>query len=88
MAILLKETGVILTGVGVYSYNTKNDEAAKIRSNVLKLVKEHPWALQLHGFYVNLEDRTMRFDVVMNFEIKPQEGLNAIYPASSKCGYI
>ena len=78
-ARVLKETGVILTGVGVYSHNTKNDEAAKIRSNVLKLVKEHPWALQLHGFYVNLEDRTMRFDVVMNFEVKPQEGLDILH---------
>ena len=83
-ARVLKETGVILTGVGVYSHNTKNDEAAKIRSNVLKLVKEHPWALQLHGFYVNLEDRTMRFDVVMNFEIKPQEGLDILHKEISE----
>jgi hypothetical protein len=74
-----KETGVLLTGVGVYSYNTKNDESAKIRSNVLKLVKAHEWALQLHGFYVNLEEKSMRFDVVMNFEIKPQEGLDILY---------
>ena len=78
-ARVLKETGVILTGVGVYSYNTKNDEAAEIRSNVLKLVKAHPWALQLHGFYVNLEEKAMRFDVVLNFEIKPQEGLDILY---------
>ncbi len=91
-ARVLKETGVILTGVGVYSHNTKNDEAAKIRSNVLKLVKEHPWALQLehpwalqlHGFYVNLEDRTMRFDVVMNFEINPQEGLDILHKEISE----
>jgi hypothetical protein len=83
-ARVLKETGVILTGVGVYSHNTKNDEAAKIRSNVLKLVKEHPWALQLHGFYVNLEDRTMRFDVVMNFEVKPQEGLDILHKEISE----
>ena len=82
-ARVLKETGVILTGVGVYSHNTKNDEAAKIRSNVLKLVKEHPWALQLHGFYVNLEDRTMRFDVVMNFEIKPQDTIYISPPIST-----
>ena len=78
-ARVLKETGVILTGVGVYSYNTKNDEAAKIRSNVLKLVKAHEWALQLHGFYVNFEDKAIRFDVVMNFEIKPQEGLDILH---------
>ena len=79
-----KETGVLLTGVGVYSYNTKNDEAAKIRSNVLKLVKTHEWALQLHGFYVNFEEKAIRFDVVMNFEIKPQEGLDIIYKEISE----
>ena len=83
-ARVLKETGVILTGVGVYSHNTKNDEAAKIRSNVLKLVKEHPWALQLHGFYVNLEEKAIRFDVVMNFEIKPQEGLDILHKEISE----
>ena len=83
-ARVLKETGVILTGVGVYSHNTKNDEAAKIRSNVLKLVKAHEWALQLHGFYVNLEEKAIRFDVVMNFEIKPQEGLDILHKEISE----
>ena len=83
-ARVLKETGVILTGVGVYSHNTKNDEAAKIRSNVLKLVKAHEWALQFHGFYVNLEEKAIRFDVVMNFEIKPQEGLDILHKEISE----
>ena len=71
---VFKETGVILAGVGVYSYNTKNDEAAEIRNKVLKIVKSHPWALQLHGFYVDLNERTMRFDVVMSFDIVAEEG--------------
>jgi len=64
---VFKETGVILTGVGVYSYNTKDDEAAKIRSDVLKIVKSHEWALQMHGFYVDLERKTIRFDAVIDF---------------------
>ena len=71
---VFKETGVILAGVGVYSYNTKNNEAAEIRNKVVKIVKSHPWALQLHGFYVDLNERTMRFDVVMSFDIVAEEG--------------
>ena len=73
-AKVYKETGVLLTGVSVYSYNTKNDEAAEIRSKVLQIVKAHSWALQLHGFYVDLQEKTMRFDVVMSFEIMAEEG--------------
>jgi cation diffusion facilitator family transporter len=71
---VFKETGVILAGVGVYSFNTKNDEAAEIRNKVLKIVKSHPWALQMHGFYVDMNERTMRFDVVMSFDIVAEEG--------------
>jgi hypothetical protein len=72
---VFKETGVILTGVGVYSYNTKDDEAAKIRSDVLKIVKSHEWALQMHGFYVDVAEKSLRFDVVMSFAVAPEEGV-------------
>ena len=39
------KTGVILTSVGVYSYNTRNEEAAEIRNKVMHLVLSHEWAL-------------------------------------------
>ena len=77
-ARVYRETGVILTGVGVYSYNTGSDEAARIRNTVQETVLRHDWALQLHGFYVNTETKTMRFDVVMSFEIEPQEAVETL----------
>lgn len=73
-----KETGVILTGVGLYSYNTGNDEAARIQRDVYKRVMAHDWAVQVHGFYVDTETREMTFDVVMSFDIQPKEGLKII----------
>ena len=76
---VFQETGVVLTGVGVYSYNTKNDEAAQIRNRVLELVKAHEWALQLHGFYVDTQKKEMRFDVVFSFDISHIEGTEIIY---------
>ena len=69
-------TGVILTGVGVYSYNTSNDEAAAIRNKVLETVLSHDWALQMHGFYVDTVEKTMRFDVVVSFDIERSEALS------------
>lgn len=72
------ETGVILTGVGVYSYNTSNDEAAEIRNRVMEKVLSHEWAIQLHGFYLDQVNRIMRFDVVLSFDITDKEALETL----------
>ncbi len=71
-----QETGVILTGIGVYSYNTSNDEAAEIRNAVQHTILSHDWALQMHGFYVDTINKTMRFDVVVSFDIDHKEALD------------
>ena len=73
-----RETGVILTAIGVYSYNTKDDEATKIRDTISNKVKSHDWALQMHGFYVDIEAKEMRFDVVIKFGANAQEALQTI----------
>lgn len=64
---ILRETGVFLTGVGVYSYNTKDDESAKIRNSVSRIVTSYEHILQMHGFYIDLEKKMMRFDLVVSF---------------------
>jgi len=71
-----KETGVILAGISVYSYNTKNELAAKMREKIQKTVLAHEWALQVHGFY--LEEKTIRFDVVLSFDIAQKDALNIL----------
>ena len=73
-----QETGVILTGIGVYSRNTTNDEAAEIRNTVQKTVMSHDWALQMHGCYVDLINKTMRFDVVVSFDIDHKEAVGVM----------
>ena len=76
---IYKETGVVLAGVGLYSYNTGSNEAADIQKDVRERVMAHDWAVQLHGFYVDTEAKEMTFDVVMSFDIRPREGLQVIY---------
>ena len=78
-AKVYRATGVILIGVGVYSYNTKDDDAARMRNVVLETVLAYDWALQLHGFYADTKAKTMRFDVVMSFDIQPKEGLEILF---------
>ena len=76
-----KETGVILTGVGVYSYNTNNDEASRIRNRISEIVMANEWALQMHGFHVDTEKKSMRFDVVLSFDITQKEGIEILQKA-------
>ena len=73
-----KGTGVIITGVGVYSYNTKDQEAAKIRNTVIETVLQHEWALQVHAFNADTKKKKMRFDVVLSFDIDPRQGYEVI----------
>ncbi len=75
-----KKTGIILTGVGVYSYNTKNEEAAQIRNAVQKAILSHDWALQIHGFYADTAKKAIRFDVVLSFDITREEALRIMMP--------
>ena len=72
------KTGIILTGIGVYSYNTSDDEAAHIRNNVQSAVMSHDWALQMHGFYADVEAKTIRFDVVISFDIDRKEAMQKL----------
>lgn len=83
-ALVYAQTGVVLTAVGVYSYNTKDDEAAKLRNQVQALILAYDWAIQFHGFYVDMKEKSMRFDVVMSFDIKPSEGLEILYRDMAK----
>lgn len=59
---------VILTAIGVYSINMTDPEAAAARAKVSRIVKEDPYVLQMHGFYLDKAEKTMRFDVVVSFD--------------------
>ena len=38
----------------------------------------HDWALQLHGFYVSIAEKQMRFDVVLSFDIAREQALDIL----------
>ena len=59
---------VILTAIGVYSVNTRDPEAAAARERVSALVLGEPYVLQVHGFYLDKAEKTLRFDFVVSFD--------------------
>ena len=66
-AVYLKH-GVVLTAVSVYSRNTKNDRAGAIRDDVYAIANSHEYVLQTHGFYLNEEEKYLRFDIIISFD--------------------
>ena len=59
---------VALTAIGIYSVNTKNDEAALLRDKVRHIVLGHEYVTQMHGFYVEEDRKAIRFDLVISFD--------------------
>lgn len=75
---IYKKTGIILIALGIYTFNTKNKKASEIRNTVEKKILKNDWALQVHGFYVDTKIKTMRFDVVLSFDIKSEDAIKKI----------
>jgi len=59
---------VILTAIGVYSVNTKDERAIGMRRAVSDLLLAQPYVTQMHGFYLSEEKKTIRFDIVISFD--------------------
>lgn len=69
---------VILTAIGVYSVNTKDDEVIEAKKKVHDIVFSHEHVLQMHGFYLTKEEKSIRFDIVVSFDAKDRR---AVYDA-------
>ena len=65
---VMQKHDVILTAIGVYSINTKDPDAAAAREKVSRIVLATPHVLQMHGFYLDKAEKTLRFDFVVSFE--------------------
>ena len=61
---------VVLTAIGVYSVNTRDEAVMSARKRVQEIVFAHPHVKQMHGFYLVREPKALRFDLVIGFDAK------------------
>ena len=59
---------VMLTAVGIYAFNTRDAEVAALRDQVRTLALSVPGVMQMHGFYADMAAKTLRFDLVVDFD--------------------
>ncbi len=77
--------GVILHTIGVYSINTKDKKTIETKKDITKIVFSHKGILQMHGFYLDEEEKRISFDIIIDFKIKnPQEIYQEIYDEVQK----
>ena len=66
---VMQEQGIILHTIGIYSANASDGgDVGAIRALLLRLADENPFVLQVHGFYANVEDKEVTFDLVVSWD--------------------
>ena len=70
---IMKKYGVILHTIGVYSVNTKDKNIVNIHKNIRKIVFSYNGILEMHGFYLDVDDKTISFDIIIDFKVKDRE---------------
>ena len=70
-----KKYGVILHTIGLYSINTKDKDIINIQKDIHKIVFSHKGILEMHGFYLDEEEKTISFDIIIDFKVKEREEL-------------
>lgn len=73
---VLNEHGILLHTVGVYSSNTSTEgDVGAIRDAVLKLANDSVHVLQVHGLYVDEEQKSVNFDIIISWDAPDRKGL-------------
>ena len=72
---IMNKYGVFLHTIGIYSINTKDEKIIEIQKNIHDIVFSHNGILQMHGLYIDEQDKTISFDIIIDFNIKDREYL-------------
>ena len=66
-ANVYEKHGVIMTGIGIYALNTKDDEVKALKSRVTGIIAAHDTVLQVHGFHFDKDSLTVNVDIILDF---------------------
>ena len=76
MVEVMQKHNVLLTAIGVYSFNTQDEEISRVEKKLREIAFSHKHVRQIHGFYLTKETKNIRFDLVISFAA---ENRNAVF---------
>jgi len=87
-AKVYQELSILISAIGIYSVNTKEEETIRALEKIRHLSLEEEGVLQLHGFSFDSKNKRILFDLVMDFTVndkqkviqKIQSQIEELYP--------
>ena len=71
-AEVYRRHGVVMAGVGIYSASPANRE---MWDRVIQIVHDHAGVLQVHGFYADEAEKSMTFDIILDFDLPDRQAV-------------
>ena len=63
-----RKCNVIITAVGIYSFNTDDPEVNEMREKIYRIIKARKDVLQVHGFYADKSSKIISVDYITDFD--------------------
>ena len=87
-AKVLEENGVELLGLSIYAVNSKDSDAVAVRDAITKITDENDSVKAMHAFYLDKVDKSIKFDIVVDYGVKDSaavkkavmDKVKALYP--------
>lgn len=64
--------GVLLTCVGIYASDRQSED---MRDRIVEIVRRHDGVLQVHGFFIDAEQRRAGFDLVLDYGLPDRQAV-------------
>ena len=84
---VLEETGVLITGVSVYSATDCGDIDVKVRNHINELVSKYDEIIEMHGFCLEKDKKKIRFDIIINFDAQNRKEIYSKFCEEVKNAY-
>ncbi|MBR3642115.1 MAG: cation transporter [Parasporobacterium sp.] len=69
--------GVIMAGVGIYAINTTDPKVVEMRERINSVIMAHDGILQTHGFHVDIEEKCIQMDVIVDYALENRQEIFA-----------
>lgn len=69
---IYEELGTVVT-IGIYASNSSDEFYVGIKNELTKIIQKYKEIIQMHGFYVDEESKTISFDLIIDFKAESKE---------------
>ena len=67
--------GVTMAAIGIYTIDTDDEEAMRLREEITEIAMSHEGVLQLHGFHIYKEEKLIVFDLIIDYSLGDRDSL-------------